>query len=546
MKSSSPVRALSWEFGRQHRWGWVAIAAYLLALVAARLTILATGHAVEYDDDRIFAATVTVPTTAVMFYLMAVFSYGFVGDLSARQSMYPARFFTLPVSTAILAGLPMLYGTAAVALVWVVVRTMAVFPSDIEVPKVWPALLCAAFLSWIQVMTWMPTWWTGLRGAVAVLLLTTVDVGVILAIHFKTPELVMVGVLAPLIPLAQLAARAAVARARRGDVPEWRLFRSTATTAARRIGRRRFRSAARAQLWFEWRSGGRSLPTLVAIVLPFELALLFIPGNDTPTFVFFVLFAVVLTPRALAAFAAATVSAANPHEGDRYGLTSFAATRPVTNGALISAKLVMAMISTLVTWLVVLIAMAVALSWSHTWPTFFDGLQRSIDIVGRSRTIALLVLACAMSAVSTWKQLVQGLWLGLTGRAWLVKVSVFLTLLVGGMIPPIALEIIHDRETLIAAWNAITWIPAVLVAIKMTAAAWIATQLYRSRALADRTLVTGAATWMLAVFALYGVFAWMASTPHIPDYWLLLAAILFVPLPRLAAAPLALAWNRHR
>jgi hypothetical protein len=412
------------------------------------------------------------------------------------------------------------------------------------VPKIWPAPLCAAFLSWVQVMTWMPSGWTGLRATVAVLLLTMVDAGVILAIHFKAPELVMIAVLVPLIPLAQLAARAAVAGARRGDVPEWRLSWSTAKTA-RRIDPRPFSSAARAQLWCEWRSGGRSLPTLVAIVLPFELALLFVPGNDTPTFVFVVLFAVVLTPRALAAFAAATIRASNPYDRDAYSLTTFAATRPLTNGALIGAKLAMALISTLLSWLMVLIAIVVALSWSHTWPAFSEGLQRSIDIVGRPRTVALLVLTCSMLAVSTWKQLVQGLWLGLTGRAWLVKVSVFLTVLIGGMIPPIALTLINDRDTLVAIWNAIDWIPAVLVVIKMSAATWIAIQLYRSRALSDRTLVVGAAAWVLAVFALDGVFVWIGS-PLIPAHWLLLVGILFVPLPRLAAAPLALAWNRHR
>jgi hypothetical protein len=39
---------------------------------------------------------------------------------------------------------------------------------------------------------------------------------------------------------------------------------------------------------------------------------------------------------------------------------------------------------------------------------------------------------------------------------------------------------------------------------------------------------------------------WMLDTPHIPHYLLLLLAILAIPLARLSAAPLALAWNRHR
>lgn len=47
-------------------------------------------------------------------YCLAVFSYGLSGDLAARQSMYPARMFALPVTTTALAGWPMLYGTSAV------------------------------------------------------------------------------------------------------------------------------------------------------------------------------------------------------------------------------------------------------------------------------------------------------------------------------------------------------------------------------------------------------------------------------------------------
>jgi len=42
------------------------------------------------------------------------------------------------------------------------------------------------------------------------------------------------------------------------------------------------------------------------------------------------------------------------------------------------------------------------------------------------------------------------------------------------------------------------------------------------------------------------VLVWMFDTPHIPRHLLMLLAILAMPLARLSAAPLALAWNRHR
>src|SRR6266511_896180 len=43
-----------------------------------------------------------------------------------------------------------------------------------------------------------------------------------------------------------------------------------------------------------------------------------------------------------------------------------------------------------------------------------------------------------------------------------------------------------------------------------------------------------------------GLLVWFFSTPFVAHYLLALIAILAVPLVRLSAAPLALAWNRHR
>ena len=59
-------------------------------------------------------------------------------------------------------------------------------------------------------------------------------------------------------------------------------------------------------------------------------------------------------------------------------------------------------------------------------------------------------------------------------------------------------------------------------------------------------LVAGAASWLAVVLAVYAVLVWFVSTPLVPRYFLALVAILAVPLVRLSAAPLALAWNRHR
>src|SRR6266704_3279296 len=209
----SPALAIGWEFRRRHRWGLIAVAGYLFVVATIRFLILEPGEPVLVDSVR-FAAVVSVPLTTTFVYLLAVFSFGFTGDLAARHSMYPARMFTLPVTNAALVGWPMLYGTAAVAILWLAARLFAVWPSGIEIPVIWPALLAAALLAWTQALTWMPYGLPGIRLIVAVLCLAALDTVVLLAIHFKAREPMMLAILAPQLPLAYLVARFAVARAR--------------------------------------------------------------------------------------------------------------------------------------------------------------------------------------------------------------------------------------------------------------------------------------------------------------------------------------------
>jgi hypothetical protein len=542
----SPAAAIAWEFRQRHRWGLIALLGYLVILAMIKLVVVTRGLPINLDSGESFAFVVMVPLTATFTYSLAVFSFGLDGDLAGRQSMFPARRFTQPVTTAALAWWPMLYGTAAMMFLWLATRLFALWPSGIAVPSVWPAFLAASLLAWTQALTWMPYPLPGLRIIVTVFWLGTIDGIALLALQFKAHEPLMLAILAPQIPLAYLVARFAVARARRGDVPDWRGAFAWLTQITRVPARRRepFRSPASAQAWFEWRRHGGSLPAWVAILLPFELILLWAAGDAT-SLVFTILLGVLLTPPFMATFAASTVSKSSGNASDTYGVTPFIATRPLTNAGLIAAKLKMAMWSTIAAWLLVLLAIPYALRFSGTSAVVLDRWRRLSEIVGTPRAVVLLLLLLTGCIASTWKQLVQSLYIGLTGRASLIKGSVFLVLGFFFLFGPFA-EWILDSGRLGQLWSALPLIFAILVSFKMIAAAWITVRLYQSRLLSDRMLVTAAGCWCLAVFALYSVLVWLLDTPHIPHYLLMLLAILAVPLARLSAAPLALAWNRHR
>lgn len=544
----SAAAAFGWEFQRRLRLGLIALGLYFVVLATFQFLILGPRTSLHPLRSMTFALTVNVPLSFAAMYLLAVFSYGLAGDLTARHSLYPARMFSLPVSTAALAGWPMLYGTLAMAGLWVAVALVALWPSGVQAPLVWPALFAASFVAWLQVITWMPYGLPGLRMIAAVLWLTTIDAVVLAAIELELRESLMVAILAPQIPLAYLAARYALGRARRGDTPDWRDVFVRLGRIADVLRRRRggFASAARAQAWFEWRQHGRSLPAWVAILVPFEILFLYVVRHEPPVLTMIGLVGMLLAPPFLAAFVAVTVGRSNPDASNAYGLTPFVATRPLGTAAIVAVKLGMALRSTLFAWLLVLLAVPLGITVGGRWPVVVEEARGFTDFFGAPRAIVVALLSLLGLFAATWKQLVQGLAIGLTGREGLIKSSVLARLSSLVLIGLIIHLLNVSRDARIFLWNAVPWIPAVPVFLKMCAAAWLAARLHRDGLLGDRALVRGAAAWLAVVLALSGVLAWILDTPHIGRYYLVLLAILAVPLARPAAVLLALASNRHR
>ena len=528
-------RAIGWELGWRHRFGLVVLAACLPVFVAIKLWILPPEARFRFDPPNEVATLLTVPMTIAFFYLVGVCTHGLSGDLSARESIFPRRMFALPVKTAALAGWPMLYGVAASAMIWIVARLLAHWVGgDSRLPWLWPALLFAAWLAWMQALTWMPYGLRNLRVIAAIGCLVAVDAIALLAIYLRSSEATMVAILAPQIPLAYLVAWYAVGRARHGEVPDWSFSRGASTRRER--GDEGFPSASRAQAWFEWRRHGWTLPSLVGAVVPFELLLLFIPGNDTAGIVFAILILVMITPPILALLAA-------PAFGS---FTTFAATRPLSSVALVAAKLRVALVSTLVAWMLSAAFSALALVMTNTMSVVVEQLRAIVDFSGVPHGIALLAFPLVALVASTWKGLVQSLCIGLTGRLWIIRSSVLVVFALLVALWPLAYVFGRSEAARFFVWDNLPWIVAGLVCAKLAGASWVAVRLYVGRVVTNRMLVIGAATWLAAVVALYAFLEWLAGAPIYAFYFVAGIAILFMPLARVAAAPLALAWSRHR
>lgn len=535
--------AIAWEFRRRHRLGLIAVVATVLVLGAIKTAALMSQTNLELHDVT-FALLIPLPLAATGFYLVAVFTFGLSGDLAARESMYPSRMFTLPISSAALTGWPMLYGCVAMALFWFAMRIAGVFPDGVDVPSYWPGLFAASLLAWAQALTWMPYPLRGMRIATSVLLLVSIDVVVFTALELKASESAMLLLLAPLLPLAYLTASWAVGRARRGDIPEWgRAGRLTA--ASSRAASRPFRSPAGAQLWLEWRQYGLSLPMMVAIVLPVAIALLFL-FHDVDVIVVEIVVASLLLPPFLAIFVAAAAGKTSANASESYGITSFMASRPIDDRTLVVAKWQAAILSTLTAWLIVGIVMPAGLMWSNAEAPILT-IARKVDMaLGTPRAVTLGLLILLALVVSTWKQLVQGLYVGMSGRDWAVKGIAFGTLVLVTLGFFAIGWILESRYRVVVAWRAIPSVMAALVAAKLMLAMRVMRRGVEIGLFTGRQLTVAAIAWDACVLAVYGVLLLILPDVLARRSFLLLMAMLVVPFVRLAAAPLAVASNRHR
>lgn len=537
--------ALGREFLTRHRWGFAAIAAYVVALAAwmqfSAAPMIATVTPGELPDLSLhFIFTILVPTTCVAFYFVAVFSFGLSGDISARESMYPRRLFTLPLPSSALAAWPMIYGSAAMALLWLAVFVVGIRPSGVAAPALWPALFLPAVVAWMQAITWQSYPLPGMRLIVAVVWLAVIDATVLLSLHFQASQTFMVALLAPQLPLAYLVARNGVARARRGDIAAW----GTGAATSRPVEERRFESPTQAQGWYEWQRHGRVLPVWVAILLTMELALLFL--DDTPTIVFRLLVAAVLTPPVMAVFVAPALASTSSDARDAFGLAAFDATRPMTSAALVGARLRMALQSTLAAWGVAALMIPAALLLSGRWSLVAEKLSETIAYVGGLRAGVIALLLAVFLVATTWRALVGSLYIGMSGRRWLIRGSPLIALVLIIALGMTADWVLGSGRAQKVIWEGFFITLFALASIKAGASIAAFRRLHQQRLVADQRLLLLAAVWCAAVLLVYGTLAWLAETPLIPRSVLMFMAILAIPLARPALAPSALARNRHR
>jgi hypothetical protein len=545
----SPSLAFAWLVWRAQRWGFIGITVYLLVAIAA--SALLPAYCNEQWAKGIVGAA-CVGLYMVFMYLLVVFSWADLADVVARDSCFAPCFFRLPVRTGPLVVWPMAVGAAVVVLLWLVAAAFILRPwvavlDNGYIPLWWPALFATAALAWVQALLWSPF---GLRW-LRVLLFAALVPGLVasagFSMHTDVSERLLVGVYAALTGVAWMVSYLGVRKGRCGDVPNWETVLAPLRQVAHWWPRNRtpFASAARAQLWFEWRLNGWTLAFMTGLCLPVILLPLYFGQNDVlPTQQ--TLLSALGVPMLLAGIFGSHGGGNNPGIKGRIGLGPLNATLPMGTADMVAAMLKVAALSTLATWALMAVALPLAVVMTRNFDEVAGWWRQAIERHHPARMGAAIAAVAMLLVVWTWKRQVDKLYFGLTGRPW-VATSIALMWFPGAIFLGVTGVWLYRRpdthETVLAALPRLL---GVLLLGRLLVAAWALRRVLRQGLLKPRTVGRWLTGWLVVASLLFLLLAWAIPTEIVPAHYLALGILFAMPMARLAAAPLALAWNRHR
>lgn len=544
-----PTGALLWEIWGRHKLNFLWQGG---ALAACLFLVRCKAHGVSEIPGALLALASLGCFAAAYLHLLTCFAYAEV-DTARVKVGYPGRLLLKPLGTFQLAMVPMLCGglaTTAILNVWLafVLKPLGFLPAY---DLFWVSAVLLSFFWWIQALTWsLPM--VRFRSLVLVAVaLVHLSVGVMPQLPFSLSPAWLWRILAALlvsaVPVAWIGLK--LMREGRWEGPSRIFMFWSRLRQVRARGRRgKFGSAFGAQFWLEWRRQGWLLPGLSGAMALVVFPLMFLVGfkwvgvGAPPPEAILAL--MLIGPLLLSGVLGAAMAKFDQLDPTRE-LPVYIAIRPMTNGGMVMAKLAMAMASSALTWLLTVAGICLCLA-----VTGKGNLLSTAGLVTPYGTLAYTTgsLPVLLLVVWTWKNLVAGIGVGLTGRPWVVNLCNFLrpAFFMGLVALVMAARLNENLQEGLLHWLTVILIACLAAKIAFSIAAFLL-------GLRRNAITTRAIGWIVGGWLAGGLFVAVyaghfCSVIHKPDLWIWVAlgGFLFLPLADLAIAPLALAWNRHR
>jgi hypothetical protein len=530
--------ALGWDIWSRYRILFSLALVYLLALVVLVQVVPAAtmSHAL---------LGLSMAPLFVLAYLLAAFTYGEQGAIESADSLFPRRSFTLPVSTAALAGWPLLLGGTFVAPYWLILAGLVWWPCGVGVPVLWPAVALVALLAWMQALLWCPYPLPFLRIFVVLPVLCALCVGALEGFWYETPASLMITASLLVLLAGYALAVAGLGRARRGDGPVWRLRLPWRRRTTAPVPSPPFFSPEGGLAWFSWRRVGWFMPLMSWYMPVMFLGILCV--TDEPHNTVITIPMILLCPTLMAGGAGMGMGNWHPTSRSNSALTPFIAARPVPTTTLVADRVRLALLSTVVTWVGIYILLVLTALLTIAWQSLIEGL-RQLPATHGLKVWLYIALALLLPPVMTWKSVVSNFWVSMTGRRWVgyvVGLAIALVVTIASVIAAFWLNsLVGLGPTILVI---MPWILSAVVLLKLLLGAYLLRILLRRGLLPLQTLRRWAVIWLAAFVGLFALaFALTPAEVVSPMLVGCVAVLQLLPLVRLGLAPLALDWNRHR
>ncbi|MDB6124930.1 MAG: hypothetical protein JWQ71_3923 [Pedosphaera sp.] len=539
----SPGVALAWEIWRQgRRWAWCV--AGIIAVCSLVAVVIPDKQSVLENLEGLFVFLMIW----TMILVFGVFHYA---EFNPRKNWhgFPYRNFVLPVPTWMLVAVPMFLGLISVELVYVAWAKLVFSPLGRSI-GFWPAAALGSGIICYQALVWSLAGFRIARMVVLVLagiIFLQLTLMPFAAELFNMEQARVVTALTVAFPglaiVAFLGGWFSVEKQRRGGGRGrgWLKARIGQFIDAMPRRRKGFGSSAEAQFWFEWRRAGLLLPICVgAVLLMIFGPVSWFTRSDADATLWTLGWALGL-PILLAVNIGKGFVKPDFWSGD-IALAPFVAVRPLASGEWVVTKMKVAALGVVIAWLLVLAFLSLWLPlWANCtqlkelWDTF-------IVLHNPLSAGVILILLVMLAMVLTWRGMVGGLWLGLSGNKKLYvgaagTHAVVLIVVILGI--TFWLKHFQWRELeRYVSW--LGWGLTIAVMCKL----WLA--VFSWNKISAGRVGRYALIWAVGTGGLVALVMLVCPNVFWLKHLLILAALLPVPLARLGLAPLALAKNRHR
>jgi hypothetical protein len=310
-----------------------------------------------------------------------------------------------------------------------------------------------------------------------------------------------------------------------------------------------FASPAAAQFWFEWRRTGWLLPVCIAFVIVAIIAPISWFSRHDPRNTSYLMGRLLGIPLVLA-FIIGKGFIKCEFWSTSLLFPTFLAVKPLSPGEFVAAKLKVAALSVVITWLLVVgfIALWVPL-WADT--TYLMPHLSEFRMFYPHSWQIIVVLSFVGILVLTWRCLVSGLWVGLSGKSAYyfgssaLQVIVPALFLLASAIWTDAIERemeMRPNFVISVQLSVINWFLVFMVVGKLWFAVFSWNKVSPGRTRQYLFIWSGATLCFLTL----AILARPSFDVYRFEHLYLLAAFLVFPLARLGLAPGALAKNRHR